>query len=136
MPTISTIDANNILDVRFSQAASVAPASYYAALVTVAPSDNLGSGLVEVSGGAYARFLVPNDATTWPAAVNRVKSNGVALQWPMATSDWGQVVGVALFDASTGGTFHAYGPLTTPVTVLSGKAPLIQIGNFTITVAV
>ncbi len=135
MPTISDIDANNLLDVRFSAAASTAPANYYAALVTTAPSDNLGTGLVEVAGGAYARFLTPNDATTWPAAVARVKSNGIPLQWSMATGDWGLVIGIALFDASSAGTFHAYGPLTTPVTVLSGKAPLIQIGNFTITVA-
>jgi len=130
---MSDSDVNNILNNRFGLVASTPPASYYFALVLTAPTDNVGTGLVEVSAAGYARVAVTNNTANFPAATNRVKANGTVIQWPSAGAPWGSVVGVALFDALTGGVFRAYAPLTAPVNVVAGNTPLVQVGNFTVT---
>lgn len=134
MPSrLSDAQANNSLDVRFGGAASTAPATYYFALLTTAPSDNVGTGAIEVSGGAYARVAVTTNATNFPAAASRAISNGVAITWPEATAPWGTVVGVALYDAPTGGTFLGYAALSVSKTVNTGNTPQIAPGAFQVT---
>lgn len=134
MPSrLSDAQANNALDVRFGAVASNAPATYYFALCTTAPSTNTGTSLVEPSTGAYARVAISNNPTSFPAAAARAKANGVPITWPTATAGWGTIVGVAMFDALTAGTFLGYGALGTPVAVASGAAPQVNVGNFTVT---
>lgn len=136
MPSrLSNTDANNSLNVRFGAVASNAPATYHFALLTTAPSNNDGAGAVEVTGGAYARVAVTNNATNFPAAASRSKSNGTAITYPPATANWGTVVGVALYDAATAGTFRGYAALAQAKTVNSGDTASIANGAFTVTSA-
>lgn len=134
---LSTADANNLLDVVLSHSSSSFPTTWYFALLTTAPSDDTGTGAVEVTGGSYARVAMTADTTNFPAASARSKANAVAVQWPTATADWAaggtKVVGVALYDASTAGTYRGYGALGTSVNVLTGGAPFIAIAAFTMT---
>ena len=58
---------NELLDHVFGAAAYAAPATLHMALSTADPLDD-GTGLVEPTGGAYARAPVTNDLTEWPAA--------------------------------------------------------------------
>lgn len=134
---LSTADANNLLDVILSASASAFPATWYFALLTTAASDDTGTGAVEVGGGAYARVAITADLTSFGAASARSKANLIVIQWPTATADWAagatKVVGVALYDTASAGTYRGYGALGTSVNVLTGGAPLIGIGNFTMT---
>lgn len=78
-------------------------------LFTTAPTDDTGTGSVEVSGNAYAR--VTTSGTNWNAAtgisgsnpteVPDSISNNAALTFPTATGSWGTVIAYGAFDAST-----------------------------------
>jgi len=126
--------ANNQLDVEHAGAASTSPATSYYALLTTAPSDNVGTGAVEVpSTNGYARVAVVKNATNFPAAAARAIANGVALTWPTATGAWGTVVGIGRYDAATAGTFCGYYALATSKTVASGDTPQLAVGALTAT---
>ncbi len=134
MPSrLSDAQANNSLDVRFAGAASTAPTTYYAALLTTAPTTNTGTGAVEVAGGSYARVAVTKNATNFPAAASRAISNGVAITWPTATASWGTVLGVGFYDAATAGTFLGYAALAASKVVNSGDTPQLAVGALSIT---
>lgn len=127
--------ANNILDLAFSKATNGFPATMYIGLSSTTPT-NTGTNVTEPSGGGYARVAVTNNATNWPAASARSKANGTAITFPAATADW--VAGVNLthwviYDASTAGTFVAWGAITTPAPVLNGTQPSFAVGAITIT---
>jgi hypothetical protein len=82
----------------------------YVALFTTAPSDDTGSGAVEVSGGGYAR--VATSAATWNAASTGTDpttlSNAAAITFAAATASWGTVVAIGLYDAASGGNLLAW----------------------------
>ena len=134
---LSTADANNLLDVILSHSAANFPVTWYFALLTTMPTDDTGAGAVEVVGGSYARLAVTANLTNFTAAAARAKSNALVIQWPTATADWAagavKVVGIALYDAVTVGVYRGYGALVTPVNVLTGGAPLIAVGAFSMT---
>ena len=89
------------------------PAStLYVALFTSAPSDTGGG--TEVSGGGYARQTGTFTTSSGTA------SNDSAIEYPTATADYGTVVAMGIFDASSGGNLLAYGTLTTSKNVSSG----------------
>jgi hypothetical protein len=132
MPSrLSDAQANNSLDVRFGGVESTAPDTYYFGLATTAPSDNVGTGLVEPSTGGYTRVALINNATNFPAATARSKTNAVPITYPYATGDWGDIVGVPYFSELTSGTFLGYSSLPTPVAIDSGMTAQISIGDLT-----
>lgn len=131
--SLSDSDARAFLNSLFGGAAFAPPANWYFALVTTEPTDDTGAGLVEVTGGSYARVAIPNDTTHFPAATTgRLVASAVDIQWPTATADWGNVVGVALFDAAAAGRYRGYYHLPAAVAVLTGAAPKIASGNFSL----
>lgn len=120
-----------------SNRATDAPATWYVALFTAAPTD--AGGGTEVNGGGYARVAVPNDDAHWDllhgaadanadgVADDATVVNAAAIQYPDATGDWGQVTHWGLYDAATGGNLWIYAPLDQPVTIPAG-ATGIQFG--------
>jgi hypothetical protein len=118
---------NKVVGHVFGGSAYTAPSTLYVALYTSAPSDTGGG--TEVSGGAYARqtaaFTVTNDTA----------SNTSAIEYPTATADYGTVVAVGIFDASSSGNLLAYGNLTTSKTVSTGDVFRFNAGAIDITVA-
>jgi hypothetical protein len=109
------------------------PASVFAALFTVAPGE--GSAGTEFAGSNYSRAEIPNDASNWPAAVGGVKQNGLPVTFPVLTGTIGPVVGVALFDAATGGNMLYYADLApeNQKTFGTNDVPFLPAGAFTIT---
>ena len=111
----------------FTNTAYTSPSTVYAALFTVAPSDTGGG--TEVSGGAYARqsmaFSVSGTGT--------LATNSAAVEYPTATADYGTVVAVGIFDASTSGNLLAYANLTVSKTVSSGDVFRFNAGDVDIT---
>tara|TARA_R100000773_G_C4221358_1_gene120551 strand:+ start:9868 stop:10260 length:393 start_codon:yes stop_codon:yes gene_type:complete len=114
----------------FAGSAYTAPSTLYVALYTVAPTDTGGG--TEVSGGAYARqtaaFSVSGtDPTT--------ASNSAAIEYPTATANYGTVVAVGIFDASTSGNLMAYANLTSSKVVSTGDVFRFNAGDLDITLA-
>ncbi len=109
------------------------PATVYVALFTSAPTD--AGGGTEVSGGAYARVAVTNNAANFPAAIGpaSTKKNGTAITFPTATANWGTVVAFGLLDAATAGNLLYWGDLTVSKTVTTGDTPAFAANALTIT---
>jgi hypothetical protein len=132
MGRLSDDAANNMLDVVFSKATNTAPTTHYIGLSTTTPT-NTGTNVTEPSGGSYARVAVTNNATNWPAASARAKSNGVAITFPVASASWGTATHFVIYDASSGGTFVAWGALSGATTIGNGVQCSFAIGDLDIT---
>lgn len=132
MGRMSDTQANLLLDLYFSKASnSTVPATVYVALSTTTPT-NTGTNVTEPVSNGYARVAVTNNATNFPAATGRSKSNGTDIVFPTATGSWGTLTHFALYDAGTGGTFLAWGALTVPVAVISGATVTFATGSLVI----
>ncbi len=119
---------NTILNEVFGGANYAPVGTVYVALYTTAP-DDAGVGGTEVSGGAYARVAVTNNATNWPAASGGAKSNGVAVTFPQATAAWGTVIAFAIWDAATGGNMLVSAALSASKAVQTGDTPVFGVGD-------
>lgn len=113
---------------------TLGPATVYIALFTVAPT--AAGGGTEVSGGAYARVAVTNNATNFPAAAAQIKANGTAWDFGTASgANWGTIVWAAVCKTSVGalGTNDIIyaGPLSVPRLVNNGDAFKFNIGAAT-----
>lgn len=113
------------------------PANVWIALSTAAYSDAAtGASMSEVTGGAYARQQLTNNATNWPAATGTspaTKSNGVVINFPTSTAAWGTVTSFYIVDASTNGNVLYGADLTTPKTVNTGDSVSFAIGGIVVT---
>ena len=99
-------------------------------LYTVAPTDTGGG--TEVTGGSYARQTA---AFTVSGTDPTTATNSAAVEYPTATADYGTVVAVGIFDASSSGNLMAYANLTTSKTVSSGDVFRFDAGDLDITLA-
>jgi hypothetical protein len=107
------------------------PATLYFALMTTIPT--AAGGGVEVSGGSYARVAVTNNSSNFPAASGGSKQNANAIDWGTASANWGNIVAVAWYDASSGGNLIGFAALTNPTTVNSGQPFKINANGATFT---
>jgi len=114
-----------ILDHVFGGSAYTAPGTHYLALYTAAPGETGGG--TEVSGGAYARQSVAFTTT------GNTTSNSAAVEYPTATSSFGTVTHVGVFDASTGGNLMAYATLSSSKTIDTGDVFRVPAGDLDIT---
>lgn len=126
---------NELLDHAFGAAAYTPATTLYFAASSADPGES-GAGIVEPSGGSYARVAVTNNLTNFPAASGGAKANGVSIGFPVATADWLSGVGlthVGIFDASSGGNFLGRGAIAVPKAILNGDQLIIPIGDLDIT---
>lgn len=100
------------------------------ALYTAAPGETGGG--TEVTGGSYARVQRDPLDANWTAAsaTDGLTDNAAALTFPAPTANWGTITDMAILDATSGGNFLVFGPLTASKTVNDGDpAPLFAIGD-------
>lgn len=119
-----------VLDHVLGKSAYTMPTNWYAGLMTVAPNDT-GTGFTEVTGGSYARVTVA--AAGWNAATAgepTVGDNVGAITFPAATADWGTVVAVGLWDASTAGNMRIWATVSPGKVVSNGDTVSIAAGAF------
>jgi len=121
---------DKVLDHVFGGNAYTAPSTLYVALYTVAPTDT-GNG-TEVSGGSYAR---QSGAFSVSGTNPTTASNTAAIEYPTATADYGTVVAVGIFDASSSGNLLAYANLTTSKVVSTGDVFRFNTGDLDVTLA-
>ena len=120
-----------LLDHVIGNAAYTAPATVYIALYTVAPTD--AGGGTEVTGGAYVRLAITNNATNWPAAAAGLKSNGTIFTFVTATANWGTVVAFGILDAVSAGNLLWWADLTVSKVVNNGDTASFPIGDIDLT---
>jgi hypothetical protein len=123
--SVSDYYENKILDHMLRNQVFSPPTTIYVALYTASPSDSGGG--TEVSGGSYAR-----QSATFNAASGGSITNSADITFPQATANWGTIVSVGLFDASTAGNLLWYGDLTQSKTVNNGDIFKISAGNLTV----
>ena len=115
---------DKILNHVFGGTAYTAPTTLYVGLHTSASSDAAAG--TEVSGGAYARqtaaFTVSGTSPTEAATT-------AAIEFPVATSNWGTVTYAGVYDASTGGNLLAYAQLTDPADFVTPLPKTIDAGD-------
>lgn len=127
---LTTTQANAILDSLLGST-SLLPATVYIGLLQSQPNPD-GTGIVEPSGGSYARVGVTNNPTNWPAASARQKTHAFDITFPVATASWGTITHFGIFDAVSGGTVRIFDALdlarvvnnTDQFRFLAGTSPL------------
>ena len=87
----------------FGSTSYTKPTNWYVGLLTAAPSDSAGG--TEVSGGSYARQVI---AFTITGGGTALAVNTSAITFPTATTDWGTIGWVGIYDALTSGNLVAY----------------------------
>lgn len=132
--SFSDYTETKVLDHIFGNTAYSAPGTLYVALFTAAPSDSGGG--TEVTGGSYARVSKTNNATNFPNATGTsptTKSNGTVVTFPTATANWGTVVAMGVFDASSSGNLIAWADLTASKVVNNGDTASFAVSSLVIT---
>lgn len=125
MAAASDYFENQLLTWGLTSNTATRPTARYLALYTTAPTD--AGGGTEVSGGAYARQLVSFTVSASTA------SNTSQIMFPMATSQWGTVVAIGVFDSITGGNLLYYGNAAVSKLIDTGDTMVINAGNLIIT---
>jgi len=118
---------NELLDHVLLTGAFTQPSNLYVALYTAAPTD--AGGGTEVSGGSYARV----QHESWDAASSGASENTGAITFPQATGDWGTVVAVGIFDASTAGNLLMWADLSANKAIDSGDTAEFADGDLDVT---
>lgn len=116
-----------VLDHVFGGTAYTAPSTLYVALFTADPTDANSGTEVTTVGTGYARQTVTfttSGATT---------SNDLAVEYSTATSNYGTVSHIGIYDASTGGNLLAHASLTSSKTIETGDVFRIPAGDLDIT---
>ena len=124
--SLSNTFETDVLEWLFTDTSVTRPTAWYVGLFTTDPTD-AGTG-TEVSGGSYVRkaatFSVTGDTATTTAAV----------EWPVATADWGTITHIGVYDASTAGNLIAYAALTASKTINTDDVFRIPAGDLDITI--
>jgi len=123
---MSNDHANEVLNFLFGLTSLTPPATWYLGAYTVAPGETGGG--TECTGGAYARIPITNNTTNFPTTTTGVKSLGVTASFAEATNNWGTMVAVGLFTASSGGVPRWYMPIT-PQVIATGDTLKVPVGS-------
>ncbi len=107
------------------------PSNVYVGLFTTSPAED-GTGGVEVTGGSYARQVI---SFTAPSQLSggAFTSNASTISFPVATSGWGTITTIGIFDDANAGNLLYVGPAGTPKTVATGDQLTFPTGALTVT---
>ena len=128
MAGMSNYLENALLNATLTGTTYTSPSTVYLALFTSNPNDD-GSG-TEVSGASYTR-----KAVTFGPASGGICTNNAAIIYNQATTAWGTVGWVGVYDAVTGGNLLYHGALASPVVIAINTILTIQMGNLSISLA-
>lgn len=126
---------SNYLELKFldhflGTASTSAPAAVYISLHTADPTDAGSGAEVSTSGTAYVR-----KAITFGAASSGSASNDAAVEFDAATSSWGTITHIGIWDASSSGNLLFHAALTTSKTIATNDVFKVAVGGVTITAA-
>lgn len=127
MPFLTTAMLVNMVQSQFGRVATTAPTSYKFGVVTSAPQDDTGLGLLEPVDPAYARLTVANNTTSFvvDSAPTLAVTNGLELTFPTATVNWGSVLGIAVYGSASTPNYLGYVEFTNPLSVSAGDTLVV-----------
>lgn len=100
-------------------AGATPPTTHYVALFTTNPTDDDGTGAVEVSGGSYARASVTASsgysAISGSGTAAHQISNSGTITFATPTANWGTVIGIGIYDAASAGNLLYWNSITSQV---------------------
>lgn len=117
-------------------AGATAPTTEYVALFTTNPTADDGTGAVEPSTGSYARVAI-TASSGWSSisgsgtSPHQISNSGV-VTFPTPTGSWGTIIGVGIYDASSGGNLLYWNSITSQA-IASGVVASFAIGALVIT---
>ena len=118
------------LDHFLGTASTTSPAAVYLSLHTADPTDAGSGAEVSTSGTAYVR-----KAITFGAASSGSASNDAAVEFDAATSSWGTITHIGIWDASSSGNLLFHAALTTSKAIATNDIFKVAVGGVTITAA-
>jgi hypothetical protein len=116
---------NKLIDHLLGSGTYTKPSTLYVALFVGDPSS--GGTEVSTSGSAYARVT-----STFTISGGNA-TNTAAIEWATATSSWGTIDWVAIYDASTSGNQLVTAALSSAKTIASGDVLRIPISSLSVT---
>ena len=128
MSGMSTYLANAVINATLRSTSFTSPSTVYLALFLADPTD-AGTG-AELSGASYVRKAISLSAPS-----SGVSSNASAITFDEATTDWGTVTYIGIYDAVTGGNLLYSDPLTTPQVINTNNIFSIPLAGLTVTLA-
>jgi hypothetical protein len=126
-----------LVNFAFGIAAYTPAPTYWIGLSSTDPGET-GAGQTEPSGGSYARVLVTNNTTNWPAG--NPKSNGTVITFPTPSANWLSGTNLGWFTIWQHATsvlaadFIGSGQLSVPQPALSGNVVRFPVGQLQISV--
>ena len=114
-----------VLEWLLTTGSATRPTAWYLGLFTGAPGE--AGGGTELSGDAYVR-----EAVTFTVSGDTATNSG-AVEWPVATGDWGTITHVAIFDALTSGNMIAYAALSNSKTINTGDVIRVPASDLDVT---
>lgn len=129
--TMNHFSRNKVMDfVLGSAGVGAASASSFIGLwLSAIDASASGQQAGEVNAGSYKRASANNDLNTWSTAVSGEKHNLIAINFPTATANFGNVSCFGICDNITAGNMLWWGYLNTPGAVNSGSAVQIASGQ-------
>jgi len=127
---------NQIIDHIFRTGSFTKPSALFVALFTAAPTDSGGG--TEVAAASYARVQRDPLDANWDATSGSdgKTANSAIITFPTPAENWGTIVAIGVFDASTGGNLLFHMLQTPNKTVNNGDtAPSFAVGALTFTLA-
>jgi hypothetical protein len=142
MANMSNYLENKLIDHIFRGVQYTMPTTLAFGLMTATPSDPGGG--TEVSGGGYARVALNPSTTNWQdtaggtaatsSGTTGTTKNNADVTFPTPSADWGQIVGMGLYDSSTAGAGNLlfWSPLANAKNINNGDpAPKFATAAFT-----
>jgi hypothetical protein len=126
---IGTTFANTVWNHFLGATVATPSANVRIALFTASPNFTTGVGGTEVADATYARVQITNNTTNFPAAANRIKSNGVKISFAAFTAA-STVVAWGMYDASS--VWMLGNTLTAPKNINAGDPIYFDIGDLTL----
>lgn len=136
--TMTTLEERRILDACFGGQALTLPATVFFGLFLSMPDDSGATGN-EVTGNGYARVAIANTTVSFANATTSAgfvtsKWNSVAITFAAdVTADWGQVIGLGVFDALTSGNMLWVADITPFRTIQVGDTASVPSTSLSIT---
>lgn len=118
--------ANNYINSQYRGVGFSVPSTIYVGVFTTMPTPSTSG--TEVATGAYVRQTV-----TFSAPASGVSSNSADVQYPIATLDWGTILGYGYFDALSNGNLLSFAPLGASRVILTGDRLVFPATFLTIT---
>jgi len=127
MSSFSDYLENAVLNHVFRNTSLASPASVWLALYTAVPND--AGGGTQVSGAGYSRQQI-----TFGAPSGGLISNTAAVSFTASGGNFGTVVAVGIFDASTAGNLLAWDDIASAV-INDGDTINFPIGDIDVSLA-